>query len=52
MAAEEPKTVKLKTSDDQDRDVPYAIAKMNQTIATMIDGVSPSALAFFRALTL
>ena len=37
MAAEEAKTVKLKTSDDQDRDVPYAIAKMNQTIATMID---------------
>jgi len=37
MATDEAKTVKLKTSDDQDRDVPYAIAKMNQTIATLID---------------
>ena len=37
MAAEEGKTVRFKTSDDQDRDVSYAIAKMNQTIATMID---------------
>lgn len=37
MATDEAKTVKLKTSDDQDRDVPYAVAKMNQTIATMID---------------
>ena len=37
MADYEAKIVKLKTSDDQDRDVPHAIAKMNQTIATMID---------------
>ena len=37
MAPQEGNPVKLKTSDDQDRDVPYAIAKMNQTIATMID---------------
>ena len=37
MAPQEGNPVKLKTSDGQDRDVPYAIAKMNQTIATMID---------------
>ena len=37
MATDEAKTVKLTTSDDKDRDMPYDIAKMNQTIATMID---------------
>ena len=37
MATDEAKTVKLKTSDDQDRDMPYSVAKMNQTIATLID---------------